>query len=133
MQNYQSVAISYLIYYRIDLSDLQEITSTCTPYDVTEECVVVEFARKHKMSYKPTSGCGYFEFTKPEYISPDTNIILLHKVHQHYYLQRVSKTLTITSILLLCRTEDFSRDLEQKNFLGLVKNLMIKLKLILLI
>lgn len=68
--------------YRTDFSDLTNITRTCSAYEVTEDIFVVEFARKHNMHYKPTSGCGYFEFTKPEYILPETKIILMDKVCQ---------------------------------------------------
>ena len=48
-------------------------------YDVTEDCEVTEFLRSKLQNYRLES--GYYQFTKPEYISDDTEVIFIDKVY----------------------------------------------------
>ena len=63
--------------------ELDDITRTCNIYEVPHDMLVVEFAmrtRDLKDNYNIISGCGYYEFTKNEYIPPESQVILMDEV-----------------------------------------------------
>jgi hypothetical protein len=41
---------------------------------------VIEYARRKFRNLNVQTGCGYFEFTKSEYIPPEAQIILMSEV-----------------------------------------------------
>ena len=63
--------------------ELDDITSTCNIYGVPHDMLIVEFVTRTKDlkdNYKIISGCGYYEFTRKEYIPPDSQVILMDEV-----------------------------------------------------
>ena len=76
---YTALIIIVHNYYR----ELEDITSTCKIYEVPRDMLIVEFVtrtRDLKDNYEIISGCGYYEFTKKEYIPPESQVILMDKV-----------------------------------------------------
>ena len=55
-------------------------------YEVPGDCddTVQSFGRKHIPGFKSESGYGYFEFTKPEHLKLNKNVILMNMVN-HYH------------------------------------------------
>ena len=55
-------------------------------YEVREDCddTVESFGRRHIPGFKSGSGYGYFEFTKPEYMKLNKNVILMDKVNHNH-------------------------------------------------
>ena len=52
-----------------------------TLYPVSKECEIPKFVETIKgLSYKPGLGYGFYQFTKPELISYDKQVILMGKV-----------------------------------------------------
>ena len=51
-------------------------------YSVENRCRVIDFVGKHAdlEKYSPGLGYGFYEFTKPEFISYDKQVILMDKV-----------------------------------------------------
>ena len=62
------------------MDDLNEITHSCKLHDIEEDCFVIEYARRKFGNLNVQTGCGYFEFTKSEYIPPEAQIILMSEV-----------------------------------------------------
>ena len=60
-----------------NIDGLDEVTHSCKLHDIEEDCFLIEFARKRFKKLNVQTGCGYFEFTKSEYIPP---IILMSEV-----------------------------------------------------
>ena len=52
-------------------------------FTVSKACKVIEFRNSHQKlnTYYPAFGYGFFEFTKPEYISYNREVILMDKVY----------------------------------------------------
>ena len=52
-------------------------------YEIPEDCddTVENYGKWHIPGFRSESGYGYFEFTKPEYLKPHKNVILMDKVH----------------------------------------------------
>ena len=63
-----------------NIDDLDEVTHSCKLHDIEEDCFLIEFARKRFKKLNVQTGCGYFEFTKSEYIPPEAQIILMSEV-----------------------------------------------------
>lgn len=63
------------------MDDLNEVTHSCKLHDIEEDCFVIEYARRKFGNLNVQTGCGYFEFTKSEYIPPEAQIILMSEVH----------------------------------------------------
>ena len=55
-------------------------TVHCEVYDIHKPCKMAEFGRSHIPGFRPESGCGFFEFTKEEYLKPHKAVILVDKV-----------------------------------------------------
>ena len=55
-------------------------------YEVPEDCddTLLSFGRKHIPGFRSESGYGYFEFTKPEYLKFNKNVILMNKVNHNH-------------------------------------------------
>ena len=52
---------------------------------VTENCNMIDFAKRNIDNYDPDSGKGYYQFANrcEEYISPKTQIVLVSEVSMH--------------------------------------------------
>ena len=51
---------------------------------VLQECSTLDFGKNIKgITYKPGLGYGFYEFTKPELISHDKQVILMDQVFYH--------------------------------------------------
>ena len=57
--------------------------STIVEVKGTEKCNLPDFIRKEAalQNFKPSLGYGYHQFTKPELISPNTEVVLKKKVY----------------------------------------------------
>ena len=51
-------------------------------FSVKKRCLVIDLVEEHEdlKKYSPGSGYGFYEFTKPEFISHDKQVILMDKV-----------------------------------------------------
>lgn len=61
--------------------------STIVEVKGTGECNLPDFIRKEEalQNFKPSLGYGYHQFTKKEFISPNTEVVLKRKVCSSYY------------------------------------------------
>ena len=59
---------------------LDRHTNPYDVYEVTAASVVINFMLEKDPKYRPTNGRGYYELTKPEFVSPEKHVLLLHEV-----------------------------------------------------
>ena len=65
----------------VELKPLNNRRYCVKMYEVKHDCEAATFMKDNVPNYKLES--GYYQFTEPEYILHDTEVVLMDKVHAH--------------------------------------------------
>ena len=52
-------------------------------FDIEQDCAAADLRNELIPGYRPPSGLGYYEFKEPEYISPNSQVLIIDKVWDH--------------------------------------------------
>ena len=58
----------------------------CKVFNVTKRCNMDVFSEQRITGFKAEMGYGYYEFKEEEYLKPQKNVILMHKVNIKGYI-----------------------------------------------